>query len=786
MANTKTIFIIESPGKIKKIQEILDKLYGKGEFIVVASIGHIRDLDPSKMSIDIEHNYEPIYKILPDKVKVVNELKKLYIKNKNVVLACDQDREGEQICDSIVEELGIKNYKRIYYNEITEAAIKDAMLNPSKSVNVNLVNAQKGRRVIDRLTGYKLSPIIWKMVAPKLSVGRVQSVITRLLVDKEEEIKKLEQTSYFKTIAQFKDYATDFVLNNLEKDKNDILSGDLAKITDINLMRDLLHKMQKSKFIVKSAFDKFSTKNPSPPYITSTLQIDCNKRFGMSAKTTMMVAQKLYEAGHITYMRTDSTMLSKYAMDNIQDYIKTKYGDSYFKSRVFTNKTKNTQEAHECIRPTHIDKPNLSLKEDEIKVYQLIWKRTIASQMSEAKIKTNIIQIIMDNIKNYYFEGKINTIIFDGFLKIYSNLEDDLIISKKELTKNEKLELEQITSKEEFTRNIQRYNEGTLVKRLEELGIGRPSTYAAMIAKIQEKNYVIKKDIQGIRKEIVIFTLKQQKLNESKEDIEINKESNKLVPTELGISLTHFLIKHFPNIMDYEFTAQMEDQLDLIVDEKIIWYKMIDKFYVDLLKMIDILIKTNTTSEKSIGTKNNIEYFTKLAKYGPVVYKIEKNKKIYAPIKPPLTSETLTLDQAEQLLEYPKLLGLLNKKKVELQMGQYGCYIKYDKQNFGIKEEDLGNIDLEKAKEIIAKSLEEKKKVVLHEVKYNNKIYEFRRGPYGLYIKVLDPKNKTKKTNLKLSAEFTEDNLKDITTDNIADIINKSYENKKKRFVKKK
>ena len=745
------IFIIESPGKLAKIQHILGKNY-----IVFASYGHIFDLNPKGLSIDLEHHYEPEYIIMPDRIKVYNELKKLYSKHKEIIFGTDNDVEGEAIGNNIKEQMNITSYKRVIYNEITEHAIKEALLK-SRKFDEHLVNYQKARRVLDRIYGYLISPILWKNVSLKLSAGRVQSVTTKIIIEKELEIEKAlkEQKSYYLIDAIFN--KNTFKMYNLEKSKNNILSGDISKLSQENVIK-LMKLFKKSKFNIFNVFDKISTRSPPVPFTTSSIQQECDRRFGMSTKLTMQVLQSLYEGGFITYHRTDSVLISSDMIKKIENHVNTKYGNDYLKIRQYKNKS-NSQGAHECIRMTEISKFSIAVNENALKVYQLIYRRTVASQMMEAKIKTNIIQITMDNIKNYYFEGKSNSILFEGFMKVYHVEDDNEVISKFNITKDSKLKLDDIIAYEKYNNLPSRFTEGTLVKELENYGIGRPSTYASIISKIIERTYIEKKDIKGISKEITNYSLNKGII---KENIVINGETNKLIPTQLGFLVNNFLQLNFSQLLDYTFTANMEKQLDDILENKIKWYDLVDKFYKELKKQIDNI---KVIEDHSLGEG----YFTKISKYGPVVYKLDGKKKVYAPIKEPLTIKNITIKDAERLLEYPKLLGTYKKHKVYLQTGQYGFYLKYNKSNYKV---DDNNIDIEKAKKIIDEQIETKNKSILHKVKE----YEIKNGPYGLYITYM--KNK-KKYNIKLPERFNENNLKEINDENIQEIINEGFSKKK-------
>ena len=775
------LVIVESPGKIKKINSILGK-----DYLVKASVGHIRDLESSSLGIDIDNGFAPTYVVSKDKKKVVSDLKSTLKSCSDVILAADEDREGEAIAASLADVLKLKDPKRIVFNEITKTALMNALKNPKK-INYNLVRAQETRRFLDRIVGYKVSPVLWSNIAMKLSAGRVQSVVVKVIIDKENEISNLNQESYFKITGKF--HSVTDVNNKLsavmyELDKNKTtdksIKGTLLKLKDMKDVEKLLKVLDKSKYSVKLIEDKISKRNPSAPFITSTLQQEASKKFSFNIKSTMSIAQKLYEHGHITYMRTDSTSLSDEALKACEEYIVKKYGKKYHNKKNYVSKSKNAQEAHEAIRPTHIENSTVDGTPEEKKLYSLIWKRTVASQMAAAEISVNNIYIDIVHKKKvpYYFLATNETVIFEGFLKVYnikSEEDNELQTSNTNFKKGNKLDYDEIESKEEYPKSIGRYNEASLVKKLEDLGIGRPSTYASIITKIQERKYVDKVDLEGEEKQTNIALMKPDDgIKWSKSKTVLGKEKQKLIPTSIGKVVTEYLCEHFDNIMDYKFTAKLEDNLDKIVDGKKKWDNILQKFWDELNPKVTNLIANTTTSKLNSGKLlgvhpiKNLEIYTAVARYGPVVKMVDGKDVKYAPIKKPQTVDNITLEEAVELFEYPKNLGKHNNKDVLLQKGKYGLYIKYNDKNYPI---DKDNVSLSDVVNII----ETKNKDIIKEVDIKGKNYQIRTGEYGPYISYKVG------TKMKFSSIPKDKDLKNITNDEILEIINKS----KKKFKSK-
>lgn len=812
MSNKKILVIVESPGKIKKLQSILGDNY-----IVMASVGHLIDLDPKKLSVDIENNFEPTYQIISDskskinKKNIVSDLKKAAKNASDVLLAADQDREGEMIAWSIatVLNLDIKKAKRIVFKSITKEEILNAVKNLTK-IDMNLVDAQKARRILDRIIGFEISPILWKNIGTgSLSAGRVQSVVTRLLIDRENEIKNFLQDNnnqgYFDFKGEFENI-TNCDLIEFNKTKYE-----KAKITGESNAKLLIKNLIKYKYKIDNIIEKDSFRQPSPPFTTSTLVQEAARKLGFTIKRTNYAAQKLYEAGHITYMRTDSVNLSKEALDNIKKFIEKKYGkdsNKYYRYINYSAQKKcNTQEAHEACRPTDVNVENINSSEsDEIKLYNLIWKRTVASQMQPAKIKLTDLIIKTEEITNYGFKIQFNNLVFDGFLSIYGmiseNQDEDINLDLKKINIPKigtKLNLSNLISEQKYNKPPSRYNEASLINKLdpENLNIGRPATYGPIINTIIERKYVNIGDVEGIEKDSIsiCWDNKNNKIKEKINKIRLGKESNKLIPTSLGIVVTDFLIKNFNDIVDYKYTASMEVLLDDIAEGKKEWVKVLDTFYKKFHPIVESLLKTKTTvisdSKKLLGihpdTKDEI--YISFAKYGDVLI-MNGN---YAPIKPPLTKENITINDAVKIFEYPKDLGKYDRKIVLLNRGKYGLYITIgtgkSKETISLNNTELDekNITLEKILDLI----KEKSKKILKKITHNNITYNLLEGPYGKYFSINDL-NKKKKTNISAST-LSDKQIEDLTSENIEQIIkeikSKSFKKlppKVKRNIKKK
>lgn len=692
----KTLIIIESPNKIKKMKSILGDNY-----VIMATVGHIIDLKENCLSININNKYEPEYDIIKtksnykSKQQIVKDLIEATKKYKNILLATDEDREGEMIAWSLAKVLNISNPQRITFNSITKNEILKAIQNP-RNININLVYAQQTRRILDRIVGFEISPLLWKNIKGSLSAGRVQSVITKIIIDREEEINKFYKNnilSYFKFNGIFN--------NNLLKANLYKLKDENYKITLESLARDIMHLLTLSQYKITNINQKESIRNPCPPFQTSTLQQEAGIKLNLPVKITMKVAQNLYEAGYITYIRTDSVNLSNEAMISIKKYILDKFGKNYYRQFNYKSKSVNSQEAHEAIRPTDINIENLEMKDNigksEQRLYNLIWKRTIASQMTPAKFNIMDITINISKLPDYYFLAKLEELIFYGYLKVYNLDREDFKenIKKKDLENyniipkiHTILQVNNITCFQDYEKPITRYNEPSLVKQLEKLGIGRPATYATNISNIQSRKYVVIGNIDGIVKNSLILKWdgNNKDVIETIDNIILGKETKKLIPTPMGIKVNEFLITNFPNIVDYNFTYKMEENLDIIAEGKQDKFNIIDKFYKEFHPIVE---KINNNNNKNLDNnlrllgkdpKSKLDIFATIAKYGPVVKKnTTKTKCIYASILEPLKLETITLNDALKLLEYPKNLGKYNRKLVMLKNGKNGLYISYNK-----------------------------------------------------------------------------------------------------------
>ncbi len=775
---SKILVIVESPGKIKKIEEYLNSLKN-GKYIVKASFGHCRDLNSKELSIDVDNNFEPFYNIIPGKEKVVRELRSLMKDCSKVVLAADEDREGEMIAASLKDLLKLKEYDRIVFHEITKDAIKNAIENPKK-INYDMVYAQQARRLLDRLVGYKISPILWKKMQGQLSAGRVQSVVVKIIVDKEKEIKDSVSNPYFKTLANF-EYKKRKFNGNLTKDK------DLYKFENQEEAKNFLKSITKDDvFKVSDISVKDSIRKPSAPFTTSTMQQDASTKLHFGVKRTMDAAQKLYEAGMITYMRTDSTNLSDQAINECKDYILKTYGKEYSDPKNFNKKSKGAQEAHEAIRPTKVSVESASsnLPPDCGKLYKLIRNRTLASQMSNAIIEVQTLKIDLETPdkksrlpKGTFFVSVLENVKFKGFLILYDNKdpdeeEEENNDGKLDIKKDKEIKYKNILINEEYSKLPLRFNEAGLVKHLEKNGIGRPSTYASIISKIIERDYVKMRDVEGFKKESIqmVLTKKKEdvKVTSETKDIVIGKENKKICPTNMGDNVNNFMMDNFDPIMAVDFTAKFEKYLDKIADGSAKWFNVLDKFYKMFSPIVDKLnkdlghIDNLSASDRMIGKdKNGNEIFQGEGKYGPYVKIMEEGKWKYSPVK---TREEVSLEDAIKFLEFPKLLGKHNKADVYLHKGQYGLYIKYSGKSLSIKDssKDENNIDLEYAKSLIDSG----DPYALKSFKLKDRVINIKNGPYGYYAQ-LDLKGKKKK-NISLPPEI---DPKELTLEEILNII---------------
>jgi DNA topoisomerase-1 len=678
------LVIVESPAKAKTIEKFLGK-----DFTVVSSYGHIRDLAKKNLGIDISNNFKPDYIVPDDKKKVVTELKKLVKGSETVWLASDEDREGEAIAWHLYEVLGLKKKetKRIVFHEITKDAILNAIQNP-RDINFDLVNAQQARRVLDRLVGFELSPVLWKKVKPSLSAGRVQSVAVRLIVEREREILNYTPTSAFRVQASF-----------ITKG-NETLNAELSKRPEKEKeVEALLNELKTADFNIDAITKKPSKKSPAAPFTTSTLQQEASRKLGFSVSQTMAVAQKLYESGKITYMRTDSVNLSESALKSAEEAITSAYGAEYHNRRTYTTKAKGAQEAHEAIRPTYLDKPTVSGASNEQKLYELIWKRTIASQMSNAQLEKTTVDILNSkNDKKFVAQGEV--LIFDGFLKVYIESTDDEREEEAKgllpkVSKGEALARNTIFATQRFTYSPPRYTEASLVKKLEELGIGRPSTYAPTISTIQNRGYVEKTEKPGVERKYTVFTLKDAVKKETKTEI-TGAEKNKLFPVSIGMVVNDFLVDQFTNILDYNFTASVEKEFDEIAQGKIDWSSMIDKFYNPFHANVET---TTETSQRQAGERllgadptSGKPVFVRIGRYGPMVQIGDTDdpdeKPKYAGIPKGKLMETIQLEEALELFKLPRQVGNYEDKVMTVAIGRFGPYVRHDGKFVSLKKED--------------------------------------------------------------------------------------------------
>jgi DNA topoisomerase-1 len=751
----KNLVIVESPAKAKTIGGFLGS-----DYEIKSSYGHIRDLPKKGLGVDVDKKFTPTYEVSEEKQKVATELKKA-AKNKIVWLASDEDREGEAIAWHITNVLDLdpKKTKRIVFHEITKPAITKAIEKP-RNIDMKLVHAQQARRILDRLVGYELSPVLWKKVRTGLSAGRVQSVAVRLIVEREREIKEHITESIYKATASF-----DAKGKELTADLSDKLANDKAA-------KKFLQDIKPAKFTIKSVEQKPGTRSPSPPFTTSTLQQEAARRLGYSVRQTMTLAQKLYEHGHITYMRTDSTNLSPLAIDATNKYISKEFGDKYAQTRQYKTKTAGAQEAHEAIRPTHLAKLSAGADAGQKKLYELIWRRAVASQMAAASIeKTEVIIDISGRSEDFIAIGEV--LIFDGFLKVYGGGKDDQILPP--VAKGDALKLKAASALETYSRAAARYSEASLVRKLEELGIGRPSTYAPTIGTIQDRGYIEKKDVEGTSKAIKEFVLSKGKIDEKNQEITVGADRNKLIPTHLADMVTDFLMKYFASVMDYEFTAHAEDSFDDIADGKVTWQDTLEKFYKHfhpLVKKSEKADRAEAAQARKLGKdpKTGKNVFVRYGRYGPVLQlgeagedvkeETENDKPVFAPLPEGATIDDVTFAQALPMFKLPRRVGTTkDEREITANIGRFGPYVQVDKMFVSIKGYDPLKISEEDARKLIAaKEKLERERLVTDYGKI-----KVLRGPYGPYVtdgkvnakipKEVDPKKITEEKAKKMLAE---------------------------------
>lgn len=776
----ENLVIVESPAKAKTIGKFLGN-----DYLVTSCMGHIRDLEKKDFGIDLENNYQPKYIVTPDKKKIVTELKKLAKDAKMVWLASDEDREGEAIAWHLKEVLKLKpeNTKRIVFHEITKEAIDKAIKNP-RSIDENLVNAQQARRVLDRVVGFEISPVLWKKVKPALSAGRVQSVAVRLIVEREREIMNFESETWFRITGIFltEDEKGNFAEVKAELNKR--FSSEVEAHT-------FLENCQKAEFSVADVVKKPAKRSPAQPFTTSTLQQEASRKLNFSVAQTMSVAQRLYESGKITYMRTDSVNLSELALNTAKKKITELHGEKYVKIRKYQTKSKGAQEAHEAIRPSYMDQETVPGTSQEQRLYELIWKRTMASQMADAQLEKTTVTISVSTVPEVFVAiGEV--IVFDGFLKVYMESTDDENVSNATgqeiippMKANDILQASSIEVTQRYSQRPPRFTEASLVKKLEELGIGRPSTYAPTITTIQNRNYVVKEDRPGLERGYMVMTLKNNKItNKVKTEI-TGAEKSKLFPTDIGMVVNDFLMENFQQIMDYNFTANVEKEFDDIAEGEKVWNDMIDKFYQPFHGQVENVLKHSERSkgERILGLdpKSGRQVSVKIGRYGPVAQlgvtksEDENEKPQFASLRPGQLMETVTLEEALDLFKLPRELGEYEKKKVTVGIGRFGPYIRHDNKFVSLgKEDDPLTVDLEHAIQLIIAKREKEKKAFIKEFNEESdiKVLNGRWGPYISYL------NKNYKIPKNIKAE-------ELTLEDCRNIINQSPGSKTKNNRKR-
>lgn len=776
----ENLVIVESPAKAKTIEKFL----GKG-FVVTSSMGHIRDLEKKDFGIDIENKFQPKYIVSADKKKIVTELKKLAKDSKMVWLASDEDREGEAIAWHLKEVLNLKaeNTKRIVFHEITKEAILRAVENP-RDIDINLVNAQQARRVLDRIVGFEVSPVLWKKVKPSLSAGRVQSVAVRLIVEREREIIGFASEAYYRVMGYFQ-----------VPDKDGNLTELKAELSKRYKTREeavaFLEKCKTAEFTIEDVAKKPAKRTPAKPFTTSTLQQEASRKLGFSVSQTMTVAQRLYENGKITYMRTDSVNLSGMAISTAKQKIIELHGENYVKIRNYKTSTKGAQEAHEAIRPTYMANETIDGTSQEQRLYELIWKRTIASQMEDAILEKTTVSIAISNdSEKFIATGEV--LIFDGFLKVYMESTDDdnngngngdVIIPP--LKAKDKLQMTSVVATRRFTQRPPRYTEASLVKRLEELGIGRPSTYAPTITTIQNRNYVVKEDRTGVERSFDVISLKSGKISE-KTNVEVTGvEKSKLFPTDIGMVVTDFLVDNFDEIMDYNFTASVEAEFDDIAEGKKVWNEMIDKFYQPFHIKVENATQNSERSkgERILGVdpKTGKQVSVKIGRFGPIAQLGEGSadgegeKPQFSSLRAGQHIENITLEDALELFKLPRDLGEFESKKVTVSIGRFGPYIRHDNKFVSLgKGDDPYVVSLDRAIELIDAKRDKDDKSVI-KIFAEEPDLKVLNGRFGAYISF-------KKANYKIPKKVEAEKL---TLDDCLKIIKDSPEPKTKKARKK-
>jgi len=717
----KKLVIVESPAKAKTIEKYLGK-----DYTVKSSIGHIRGLPSKNGSVDVANNFAPKFEVDSDKKKVIAELKAAAKAADQVLLASDEDREGEAIAWHVAEVLKLdpKTTKRIVFHEITKGALDEAVENP-RTIDMNLVEAQQARQSLDYLVGFELSPVLWRKVRAGLSAGRVQSVAVRLIVEREEEIDNHTAESTFKLTAEF-------IMN----DGTVLPATSAKKFATAEEVRAVLEAFAKSSFSVSAISKKPGSRNPGAPFTTSTLQQEASSKLGFSPRNTMSLAQRLYESGHITYMRTDSVNLSTQALGAMTGFIKEKYGEKYHQYRTFKSKSANAQEAHEAIRPTDVRKEFAGADEQQKKLYNLIWRRTLASQMAPAELENTTITITASDSREA-LEAKGQVVLFDGFLKVYGRSGDDTLLP--ELAQGDTLKLQSAEATENLSRGPARYTEASLVKKLEEMGIGRPSTYASTINTIQTRGYVERGDLEGVEREITVLKLANGAVTAEPVKIQYGKDSNKLFPTDTGKVVTDFLVKHFAEVMDYDFTKDIEEELDQIALAKKGRVEVLTEFYGPFHKLVEgsaDISRAEATQARLLGNdpKGGEPIYARFGRFGPMLQRGEQSddpKPTFAPMPTGKKIETVTLEEALVMFQLPRLVGqTADGKDIKANIGRFGPYIVIEKLFVSIKPLDPHTITLDEARELYAAKLKAEAEKNIADFGDGVKVLNGRYGPY--------------------------------------------------------
>lgn len=758
----KNLVIVESPAKAKTIEKFLD-----ASFIVKSCYGHIRDLSKGDNAIDIKNGFQPNYEVSDDKKVLVAELRRLSKNADTVWLASDEDREGEAISWHLFETLGLseEKTKRIVFHEITKTAILNAIANP-RMIDYNLVNAQQARRVLDRLVGFELSPVLWKKVRPSLSAGRVQSVATRIVVEREREINQFGANPYYQVKGDFN--------TNIDGKEYNFIAKNPKAVDNENEVIKFFEKCKNGDFFVNDLEVKPTKRYPTAPFTTSTLQQEASRKLGFSITQTMLVAQKLYEAGYITYMRTDSVNLSTLAIDSAKTTIVKDYGPSYSSPKNYVTKSDSAQEAHEAIRPTDFNRKSLNSDSQENRLYELIWKKAISSQMSPANIERTIITVQNSNSDERLLTiGEV--IKYDGFLKVYLDSKDDDEAEDEDsenkllppVKVGEKLNLNKLTATQKYTRPPARYTEASLVKKLEQLGIGRPSTYAPTIATIQKRGYVVKEDREGTTRNYKVIAMINNNITQAMETENVGREKSKLFPTDIGMLVNDFLVDHFETILDYSFTANVENEFDEIAKGKIEWNQMIQEFYTPFHLTVE---RTSKEADRVVGNrilgtdpKTGKPVSVRLGKYGPLaqIGDNEDEDKKYASLRAGMSIESVTLEQALSVFGLPRAIGEFEGKEIKASIGRFGPYLSHNSAFYSLeKTDDPYTVELERAIDLIElgrKKLAEKKLKIFD----NNPELQILKGRWGPYLYY-------KKENYKLPKDAV---IEDLTEDDCLKIV---------------